>query len=1150
MDRKTLLLLMIFIGVLIMKPADAEWFDLSPNPFEEIYQQSQSRTDGFIGDFIPSNEIIIEQKTYFGEYIDFEFNEVNNTHWLVNFSVNQSLLNDIRNCLKDKTNITCWKVLCKNYLDKFLDSMDLTCGDVKNKVLNEVENLKNWKLIGNEHITFDRNSINYTQGTGSFYIIFPNGFKENLRANLGNLFDPEVTMIPNPANGTTYNGTIAETTHPAVTAGTAFVGASYNLVNTSNDQYAGTTGSATVDAYVRTNFYLPQSIYYLNWIYVTVELKNTANADALHLALYNYTSGLFVDVNTTASSTTDKNLTFNISGSNITAFVDYRNMNVLTHLSGTSSDNLNVDYVSVLVSYNIPNSPIIINTGTTVPFYPNQRAICKDGVGNLHVVWQYNTSQIYYANSSDNGTSWSVNTSFINGTYGNTRYYPHISCDGNNITVAYEDSTLDDLMVAISTDNGATWTWRNPVTSSVATNVVVERRGNRIYIVYQDASTDMLIRFINSTNGGTTWGAIKTLITPASGYDMGVPSIAVDGSGGASDKIYVTATNNTAGGGNEDIYFVNSTNSGVTFGTIINIMSTGIGSKYYSSITFNGSNIYVVNHDQTNYDIYFTNSTNSGITWTTDYRLDLLGVTVNRARFASITVDSNGYPRAFWYQNATNVNYDIVYRSYNGTAWNDTVTYLTNNNFGNTFVNTPYKYYGDNKIHYIWRNGTASPYQIMYDFISLDTTPPTYSLNSTNSTLAGTPVSHNLKWTDETGLSGYIFSFDNCTGSLVNNSFVSFSGTANWSNVTKTINSTVGCTIQWKVYANDTSNNWNTSLTYSYVTTSAGQQYNQTGSLSMTLASDKYRIYKSVRVKDLTTTFSLSKSRIFNGTRTDSLSFSLSEDGFKQAIFPRVKDLSFSLTEDSSRIYDGKRVLIFPISIVEDGLRKADFQRTKSLSMDLVESALAQALKIYSRLGDLSMTLTTTPSRLLNAIKTGTLSFSLTEDSFKSGILKRAGTLSFSLSESVESSLQKFYSRLVSLSMSLTGTPSKIGEFERTKSLSFSLSEDSFKKFQRNIEKSLSLTLSEDSLRSYVANRLGSLSIALTEQGLGSLVGGMITKLASLLISLTENAKAYISAWEEVSPYRICSVLQQVEDSPFYLCIYDDGTWKILIKGL
>jgi len=103
-----------------------------------------------------------------------------------------------------------------------------------------------------------------------------------------------------------------------------------------------------------------------------------------------------------------------------------------------------------------------------------------------------------------------------------------------------------------------------------------------------------------------------------------------------------------------------------------------------------------------------------------------------------------------------------------------------------------------------------------------DTTPPTYSDNSTNSTHAGQDILHSLKWTDVVGLSGYIFSFDNGTGTLVNNTWTAMTGTTNWSNVTKIVNSTVGATIRWCVYANDTSGNWNNTgcdTPFSYVTT-------------------------------------------------------------------------------------------------------------------------------------------------------------------------------------------------------------------------------------------------------------------------------------------------------------------------------------------
>jgi signal peptidase len=97
-----------------------------------------------------------------------------------------------------------------------------------------------------------------------------------------------------------------------------------------------------------------------------------------------------------------------------------------------------------------------------------------------------------------------------------------------------------------------------------------------------------------------------------------------------------------------------------------------------------------------------------------------------------------------------------------------------------------------------------------------DMTSPLWLSNSINSTLAGTPIEHSVLWSDES-LSGYIFSFDNCEGLLVNDTWISFAD--NWSNVTKTVNSTVNCTINWMVYANDTSNNWNATDLFSYNTT-------------------------------------------------------------------------------------------------------------------------------------------------------------------------------------------------------------------------------------------------------------------------------------------------------------------------------------------
>ncbi len=102
-----------------------------------------------------------------------------------------------------------------------------------------------------------------------------------------------------------------------------------------------------------------------------------------------------------------------------------------------------------------------------------------------------------------------------------------------------------------------------------------------------------------------------------------------------------------------------------------------------------------------------------------------------------------------------------------------------------------------------------------------DTEQPKWQENTTNSTEAGTLIKHSVRWTDDTALDGFIFSFDNGTGTFVNDSFVSMTGTNNYSNVTKVVNSTVGSTIQWIVYANDSSNNFNNTDTFIYTTTSA-----------------------------------------------------------------------------------------------------------------------------------------------------------------------------------------------------------------------------------------------------------------------------------------------------------------------------------------
>jgi len=417
--------------------------------------------------------------------------------------------------------------------------------------------------------------------------------------------------------------------------------------------------------------------------------------------------------------------------------------------------------------------------------------------------------------------------------------------------------------------------------------------------------------------------------------------------------------------------------------------------------------------------------TSSGDTWNSHAGVILEGSNSKYNEISDITLDNNGNGIKLQSYVSNNIIKDCVIKNSNqyGIRVKDTAGYNDPNKIYNNLFNNTANYNGapnyynnystsyqsgtniwNSSLGYIWGNAWFKPdgtgfseytcndnnndgfcdnsYELSSDNIDYhpiakeigitEKMPPTYSDNSTNSTLAGTPVEHRLKWNDNVGLSGYIFSFCNgtwngtscgfqniicyqefanestdCgglgTGSYsstnldnnnwydgnditystqsdafsdtyayvnytvpngainetrwevisdeggayplnytlgdcwnqnilqlriyisafgttfdaqcwngsswvstvpigegdedgakiyeekiywkivkdnwMNDSWVSMSGTMNWSNVTKVVNSTVGATIAWKVYANDSNDNWNASDVYSFETT-------------------------------------------------------------------------------------------------------------------------------------------------------------------------------------------------------------------------------------------------------------------------------------------------------------------------------------------
>lgn len=98
-------------------------------------------------------------------------------------------------------------------------------------------------------------------------------------------------------------------------------------------------------------------------------------------------------------------------------------------------------------------------------------------------------------------------------------------------------------------------------------------------------------------------------------------------------------------------------------------------------------------------------------------------------------------------------------------------------------------------------------------------TPPTALTIDRSTSEVGASAVFSAKMYDAHGLSKYIFSFDNGQGTFINTSATALSGNPAWANVTRTLTSTVGATIRYRWFFNNTYNVWTGTAVQSFTTT-------------------------------------------------------------------------------------------------------------------------------------------------------------------------------------------------------------------------------------------------------------------------------------------------------------------------------------------
>jgi len=86
--------------------------------------------------------------------------------------------------------------------------------------------------------------------------------------------------------------------------------------------------------------------------------------------------------------------------------------------------------------------------------------------------------------------------------------------------------------------------------------------------------------------------------------------------------------------------------------------------------------------------------------------------------------------------------------------------------------------------------------------------------------------------------------------------------------------------------------------------------------------------------------------------------------------------------------------------------------------------------------------------------------------------------------------------------------------------------------------------------RTGIISRLLNIQERMNVSWLGQLPYNIFERLLSIPLDLIDSFIVYVRVWEQPSIYQVCSILQQIGDSRAYLCIYDTGEWKILIRGV
>ncbi len=250
------------------------------------------------------------------------------------------------------------------------------------------------------------------------------------------------------------------------------------------------------------------------------------------------------------------------------------------------------------------------------------RGLAASGSG-VHVVWQegwnpweHEFPEIYYARSTDSGTSWEAQHRLTIDSASSEN--PCVAAASPDVYVTWQDLRVvpTGIFFKRSTDDGATWCEDRQVPEATGTNPIVCPDDSVLHLVYVDwrnNQTDVFYR--RSTDRGLTWMPEQQLTDTGHSY---APTVAVSGS-----RVHVAWYDYRDD--NAEVYYRRSDDRGMTWGADVRLTDDSLVSLE-PAISASGADVHVMWKEYRlgggwTQRILYRRSTDAGETWSDKARL-------------------------------------------------------------------------------------------------------------------------------------------------------------------------------------------------------------------------------------------------------------------------------------------------------------------------------------------------------------------------------------------------------------------------------------------------------------------------------------------------------------------------------------------------